>query len=86
MKARSIISLAAVLGFNAGMAAAPACAGAADASLITAPAKAETFVQRMARIRAAKRQKKPTAPRAHKTRAAKAPKIPTAPKIPSGGF
>ncbi len=85
MKYRSIIGLAAVLGFNMGLAAPPACADDdPDVSLINQPAKAETFGQRMAKARAAKKTHGAVkAPRGHKPKAVhdKAPQIPRAPKL-----
>ena len=71
MKYRSIIGLAAVLGFNMGLAAPPACADDdPDVSLINQPAKAETFGQRMAHARAAKKAKGDAkAPRQRKPKA-----------------
>ena len=83
MKVRSLVSLAAVLAFNAGAFAAPS--DDADVALINPTPKAESFGARMAKARA-KKSKTPKVPKAKKARAAKAPKMPKAPKIPTDGF
>ena len=84
MKYRSLLSLAAVLAFNAGMAAAPAD-DEGDVSLINQPAK-ESFGVKMAKARAAKHKKDPAAVKAPKAKKARLPKAPRAPKIPAQGF
>lgn len=83
MKYRSLVTLAAVLLFNAGAFAGPED-NDQDVSLINQPAK-ESFGARMAKARAAKKNKKPAAvkaPRTKKVRAAKTPHIPKVPAIP----
>jgi hypothetical protein len=79
---RSTVALALVLGFNAGMRAAPVCDDDSDTALVNQtdkPAK-ESFGERMAHARAAKETKGPKIKHARKAKAAKAPKIPRTPK------
>ena len=83
-KFKSLVTLAAILAFNAGMAAAPAD-DEGDVSLIN-QSKAESFGAKMAKARAAKHKKDPAAVKAPKAKKARLPRAPRAPKIPAQGF